>query len=95
MADVSPELQQKLDVLESKWAKAKAGGGEARIARQHAANKLTARERVELLVDPGSFVELDAFVVHQCRDFGMEDQQVLGDGVITGHGTVDGRPAGA
>ncbi len=92
MSDVSPELQEKLDVLEAKWALAKAGGGEARVAKQHASGKLTARERIDLLVDPGSFVELDAFVVHQCRDFGMEKQQVLGDGVITGHGTVDGRP---
>jgi propionyl-CoA carboxylase beta chain len=92
MADVSPELQEKLDVLDGKWALAKAGGGEARVAKQHAQGKLSARERVDLLLDPGSFMELDAFVVHQCRDFGMEDQQILGDGVITGYGTVDGRP---
>ena len=92
MTDVSPELQAKLDLLDRKWELAKAGGGEARIARHHSQGKLTARERVDLLLDPGSFVELDAFVVHQCRDFGMDEQQVLGDGVITGYGTVDGRP---
>ncbi len=92
MADMSPELQEKIDILDAKWAQAHAGGGPARVARQHAAGKLTARERVDLLLDPGSFLELDAFVVHQCRDFGMEEQTVLGDGVITGHGTIDGRP---
>jgi len=88
---VDPVLQEKLDLLESKLQQAQLGGGIARIERQHAAGKLTARERIDLLLDPGSFMELDAFVVHQCRDFGMEKQQVLGDGVITGHGTVDGR----
>jgi propionyl-CoA carboxylase beta chain len=67
------------------------GGGEARIAKQHAAGKLTARERVDLLLDPGSFVELDRFVTHRCADFDMQEQKVLGDGVVTGWGTVDGR----
>jgi len=86
-----PELQAKLDLLDSKLAEAQIGGGEARVARQHAAGKGTARERIDLLLDPGSFIELDAFVVHQCNDFGMEEQKILGDGVITGHGTVDGR----
>jgi len=85
------ELQHKLDELDAKLAQAREGGGKARTERQHAAGKLTARERVELLVDVGSFVELDAFVVHQCSDFGMEKQKILGDGVITGYGTVDGR----
>ncbi|MFI5289195.1 MAG: acyl-CoA carboxylase subunit beta [Polyangia bacterium] len=78
--------------LEELEAQAQKGGGEERIARQHAAGKLTARERVELLLDPGSFVELDKFVTHRCIDFGMEQQKILGDGVVTGHGTVDGRP---
>jgi len=68
------------------------GGGTARIARQHEAGKLTARERVMALLDDGSFVELDRFVTHRCADFGMQDQKILGDGVVTGHGTVDGRP---
>jgi propionyl-CoA carboxylase beta chain len=70
---------------------AEQGGGEARIARQHSAGKLTARERLELLLDPGSFNELDKLVVHQCQDFGMESQRVPGDGVVTGYGKVDGR----
>ncbi len=68
------------------------GGGEKRIAAQHAKGKLTARERVDLLLDEGSFVEVDRFVTHRCTDFGMQDQRILGDGVITGHGRVDGRP---
>ena len=66
-------------------------GGEARIAKQHAAGKLTARERVAALLDEGSFVELDKFVTHRSSDFGMQDQKILGDGVVTGHGTVAGR----
>jgi propionyl-CoA carboxylase beta chain len=70
------------------------GGGEKRIAAQHAKGKLTARERIELLVDPGSFVEIDAYVVHRCRDFGMDAEQnrILGDGVVVGSATIHGRP---
>jgi propionyl-CoA carboxylase beta chain len=70
------------------------GGGKARVAAQHEKGKLTARERIELLVDPGSFVEVDRFVVHRCRDFGMdaEHTKILGDGVVTGSAKVDGRP---
>ena len=77
--------------LEAMEAEAALGGGEARIERQHKAGKLTARERLELLLDPGSFVELDKFVTHRCSDFGMSKQRILGDGVVTGYGTVDGR----
>jgi propionyl-CoA carboxylase beta chain len=77
--------------LEDMEARALLGGGEERIAKQHAAGKLTARERIELLLDPGSFVEMDKFVTHRCADFGMEQQKILGDGVVTGHGTVGGR----
>ncbi|MGN6106602.1 MAG: acyl-CoA carboxylase subunit beta, partial [Kofleriaceae bacterium] len=73
-------------------AKAQLAGGQARIAKQHEAGKLTARERIAALLDEGSFVELDKFVTHRCADFGMQEQKVLGDGVVTGHGTVDGRP---
>jgi propionyl-CoA carboxylase beta chain len=69
-----------------------AGGGEERVAQQHERGKLTARERVELLLDDDSFTELDAFVTHRASDFGMEDERYLGDGVITGHGRIDGRP---
>ncbi|HZV11724.1 MAG TPA: acyl-CoA carboxylase subunit beta [Candidatus Kapabacteria bacterium] len=67
------------------------GGGEKRIEAQHAKGKLTARERIDLLLDEGSFTELDAFVRHQSHDFGLEKQRPLGDGVVTGHGTIDGR----
>ncbi len=67
------------------------GGGKDRIEKHHKANKMTARERVEFLLDPGTFVETGKFVVHDCVDFGMEDKKILGDGVITGTGLVDGR----
>src|SRR5687767_12722173 len=87
MADKT-ELIAKLDALN---AKALEGGGKERIDKQHAAGKLTARERVDLLLDPGSFVEIDRFVTHRCADFNMQEQKVLGDGVVTGYGTVDGR----
>jgi propionyl-CoA carboxylase beta chain len=69
-----------------------AGGGPARVARQHQAGKLTARERIERLCDPGSFIELDKLVTHRCADFGMAENQIPGDGVVTGHGRVHGRP---
>jgi len=68
------------------------GGGEERLQRQRAEGKLPARERVALLLDPGSFEEMDRLVVHRCDDFGMESQKIPGDGVITGHGAIDGRP---
>ncbi|MBX3129787.1 MAG: acyl-CoA carboxylase subunit beta [Polyangiaceae bacterium] len=88
MTKARSEALARLDALN---AQALAGGGQARIERQHAAGKLTARERIDLLLDPGSFTELDRFVTHRCSDFNMQDQKVLGDGVVTGHGTVDGR----
>ena len=69
-----------------------AGGGKERIAAQHQKGKLTARERLDLLLDEGSFVEIDRFVAHRCTDFDMQAQKILGDGVVTGHGLVDGRP---
>jgi propionyl-CoA carboxylase beta chain len=72
-------------------AQARLGGGEERIEQQHAKGKLTARERLELLLDPDSFVELDAFVTHRASDFGLDKQRFLGDGVVTGHGRIDGR----
>src|SRR6187399_2682711 len=80
-----------LDTLEERRAGAKLGGGEKRIAAQHARGKLTARERIELLMDRGSFEEFDMFVQHRCDDFGMEKTKVPGDGVVTGWGTVNGR----
>ena len=80
-----------LDKLEARRAQARAGGGEKRIEAQHARGKLTARERIELLLDNGSFEEFDMFVQHRCDDFGMEATKIPGDGVVTGWGTVNGR----
>ncbi len=70
---------------------AELGGGRDRIEAQHERGKLTARERIDLLLDPGSFEELDRFVVHRCSDFGMDKKKILGDGVVTGWGTINGR----
>ncbi len=80
-----------LDDLHHRQARAEQGGGPARIAQQHKKGKLTARERLDLLLDEGSFVELDRFVTHRATDFGLADQQVPGDGVVTGYGRVGGR----
>src|SRR5919109_1950798 len=82
------EPREKLAALD---AQAELGGGEERIAKQHEEGKLTARERIELLLDPNSFVELDKFKVHRCDDFGMQNKKILGDGVVTGYGTVEAR----
>ena len=82
---------QAIEDLRSRLAAAERGGGEERIRKQHEAGKLTARERIELLLDAGSFVEVDALVTHRCTDFGMQKQKVPGDGVICGYGTVEGR----
>ena len=80
-----------IEELEKRRAAARLGGGEKRIASQHAKGKLTARERIDLLFDPGSFEEVDKFVTHRCSDFGMADQVVPGDGVVTGYGMINGR----
>src|SRR5450631_1516147 len=80
-----------LETLADLERRAELGGGQARLDRQHAAGKLTARERIELLFDPGTFEEVDKLVTHRCIDFGMEQQIVPGDGVVAGHGLVDGR----
>ena len=77
--------------LEARRAVARAGGGEKRVAAQHGKGKLTARERIELLLDEGSFEEFDMFVAHRCVDFGMEGTKIPGDGVVTGSGTINGR----
>jgi propionyl-CoA carboxylase beta subunit len=77
--------------LDEKRSAARLGGGETRIEKQHAKGKLTARERIELFLDPGSFEEWDMFMEHSCIDFGMEQQSIPGDGVVTGYGTVCGR----
>ena len=81
----------RLEQMRRRYDQAQNGGGEERVAKQHAAGKLTARERLDLLLDPGSFQELDALVVHRSHDFGMDEQRIPGDGVVTGHGRVDGR----
>ena len=84
-------IQEKIELMKKKQAKVLAGGGEKRIEKQHASGKKTARERVDLLLDPGTFVELDQFVTHRCTNFGMEKKELPGEGVVTGYGTVEGR----
>ncbi|MFY9552081.1 MAG: acyl-CoA carboxylase subunit beta [Thermoanaerobaculia bacterium] len=85
-------LEKRIADLEALRETRLEGGGRERVERQHAEGKLTAQERVALLLDPGSFLELDQFVTHRCRDFGMEKTQVPGDGVVCGAGTIGGRP---
>src|SRR5881275_1345838 len=80
-----------IEQLEAKRAKARLGGGEKRIAAQHGKGKLTARERLDVLLDEGTFEEWDMFVEHRCTDFGMADNKVPGDGVVTGYGMINGR----
>ncbi len=80
-----------LEILIQKSNQALAGGGEARMAKQHAAGKLCARERIDRLLDPGSFIEMDRFKTHRCVDFGMDAEKIPGDGVITGQGLINGR----
>jgi propionyl-CoA carboxylase beta chain len=84
-------MEDKIKILEDKVALAKLGGGEKRIAKQHEKKKLTARERVEYLLDEGSFEEIGMLVTHRTTDFGMEKETYYGDGVITGYGTINGR----
>lgn len=82
---------EKIKELVAKREKARLGGGEAAIEKQHARGKYTARERIEMLVDKGSFEEYDMFKLHRCHNFGMEKKQFLGDGVVAGSATIDGR----
>lgn len=84
-------LTDKLKQFDEKSKLAELGGGQDKIDKQHAKGRLTARERIQLLLDPGSFVEKDKFLTHRCHDFGMESQKVLGDGVVSGYGKIDGR----
>ena len=86
-----PTNEDRMARLDAMRAQALIGGGLARVERQHSAGKLTARERLDLLLDPGSFIELDAFVTNRSTDGEFSDQHVLGDGVVTGHGAIDGR----
>ncbi|KXG76533.1 Methylmalonyl-CoA carboxyltransferase 12S subunit [Fervidicola ferrireducens] len=84
-------MEQKLEILRQKREEVRLGGGEKRIKKQHESGKLTARERIEKLLDEGSFVEIDAFVEHRCIDFDMADTKAPGEGVVTGYGTINGR----
>src|SRR3979490_3064879 len=86
-----PKTKAALAELRRRSAEAEAGGGDERREREHKAGKLTARERVALLLDEGTFEELDKFVTHRCDDFGMQDQRPPGDGFVTGYGRIDGR----
>ncbi|PYM86919.1 MAG: methylmalonyl-CoA carboxyltransferase [Candidatus Rokuibacteriota bacterium] len=85
-------LSDRFEELRQRNRRAELGGGEERVRRQHKAGKKVARERLELLLDRDTFAEIDKFVVHQCPDFGMDEQKVLGDGVVTGSGRIHGRP---
>jgi len=85
------DIEAKIEELKKRNLQAELGGGEKRIEQQHAKGKMTARERVDYLLDDGSFQEVDKFVVHRCHDFGMEKKKTPGDGVITGYGTVNGK----
>src|SRR5881628_1583391 len=84
-------IQDKLEQLRQKRAEAEQGGGAERVQAQHEKGKMTARERLDVLLDPGSFVELDRFVTHRATDFGLAEEKYLGDGVVTGWGRIDGR----
>jgi len=84
-------MEEKLRELEERQAKVRAGGGPKRVAAQHDKGKMTARERIEMLLDPGTFVELDAFVEHRATELGMDKIDAPGEGVVTGYGLVNGR----
>ena len=84
-------MKSKIEILREKTEEGKLGGGIKRIETQHKKGKLTASERITLLMDPGSFEEIGALVIHRTKDFGMDDQVYNGDGVITGYGTVNGK----
>src|SRR5689334_13865337 len=84
-------MREKLELLEKRRAESELGGGQKRLKAQHEKGKLSARERLDLLLDEGSFVELDRFVVHRSTDFGLEGEKYYGDGVVTGYGRIEGR----
>ena len=88
---MSSTMKEIIEQLEAKRAAARMGGGQRRIDAQHSKGRLTARERIEVLLDEGSFEEWDMFVEHRCADFGMEQNHIPGDGVVTGYGTINGR----
>ena len=84
-------MEEKIRKLDERRAKILEGGGTKRVAAQHEKGKMTARERITALLDPGSFLELDAFVEHRCTELGMDEVKAPGEGVVIGHGTIDGR----
>ena len=84
-------MKELINRLEELNRQAEKGGGDARIEKQHSVGKLTARERIDLLLEKGSFIELDKLVTHRCTDFGMEKQKISGDGVVTGYGMIGKR----
>src|SRR6185437_13935731 len=90
-ANGASPMQDILRQLNEKRAAARAGGGAKRVAAQHGKGKLTARERLDVLLDPDSFEEWDMFVEHRSADFGIDAQKVPGDGIVTGYGTVNGK----
>ncbi|MGH9905447.1 MAG: carboxyl transferase domain-containing protein, partial [Pyrinomonadaceae bacterium] len=85
------QAKSKLDSLKERDQQAELGGGAQRVEKQHAAGKMTARERIEFLLDEETFQEFDKLVVHRSHDFGLDQQTYAGDGVVTGHGLIDGR----
>src|SRR4051794_37563034 len=89
--EVPSTTLQKLADLEKRNEAAFIGGGADRVAKHKQGGRLTARERLDVLLDPGSFVEMDRFVTHRCSNFGMEEQKIPGDGVVTGYGRVNGK----
>src|SRR2546421_7190840 len=91
MSQEKPKKQSKLDQLRDRERQAQRGGGAARVEKQHAAGKLTARERIDFLLDEGTFQEFDKLVEHRSRDFGLDKQKYPGDGVVPGYGLIDGR----
>jgi propionyl-CoA carboxylase beta chain len=91
MSQHKPQKLSKLDQLREREQQAEQGGGSARVEKQHASGKLTARERIDFLLDEETFQEFDKLVEHRSRDFGLDKQQYAGDGVVTGHGLIDGR----
>src|SRR5690606_38262033 len=87
---IFPLMNREKEILQQKIEASRMGGGQERIDRQHEQGKLTARERIQYLLDPGSFEEFARFVTHRTSDFGMGDRKIVGDGVVTGMGTIDG-----
>jgi propionyl-CoA carboxylase beta chain len=84
-------LKENIERIQELTRQAESGGGIERLKRQREGGRMTARERIDFLLDPGSFVELDKFKTHRCDDFGMGERKIPGDGVVTGYGTIDGR----